>query len=101
MPVDNLISNWVYMVMAALAWNLKAWLALALPESPGRWRETHRQQKQQLLAMEFKTFLAAIIRRPCQIIRTSRRIVYRLLSWNPWQGVFLRILEAVRCPRTN
>ena len=24
-PVDNLVSNWAYMVMTALAWNLKAW----------------------------------------------------------------------------
>jgi hypothetical protein len=54
MPVDNLVSNWAYMVMAALAWSLKAWLALALPETPGRWQETHAQQKQQLLRMEFK-----------------------------------------------
>jgi hypothetical protein len=35
-PVDNLQSNWAYMVMTALAWNLKAWWALALPERPGR-----------------------------------------------------------------
>ena len=41
-PVDNLISNWAYMVMTALAWNLKAWLALRLPEQPGRWAERHR-----------------------------------------------------------
>ena len=41
MPLDNLVSNWAYMVMAALAWSLKAWMALALPETPGRWRERH------------------------------------------------------------
>ena len=28
-PVDNLLSNWAYMVMASLAWSLKAWAALA------------------------------------------------------------------------
>ena len=27
LPVDNLESNWAYMVMAALAWTLKAWWA--------------------------------------------------------------------------
>jgi hypothetical protein len=27
-PVDNLVSNWAYMVMASLAWSLKAWSAL-------------------------------------------------------------------------
>lgn len=35
-PVDNLKSTWAYMVMTALAWNLKAWWALTLPERPGR-----------------------------------------------------------------
>jgi hypothetical protein len=35
-PVDNLLSNWAYMVMTALAWDLKAWWALQLPETPGR-----------------------------------------------------------------
>ena len=24
LPVDNLVSNWAYMVMASLAWNLKS-----------------------------------------------------------------------------
>jgi hypothetical protein len=28
-----------------------------------------------------------------QVVRGARRIVYRLLSWNPWQGVFLRLVE--------
>ena len=32
-PVDNLLSNEAYMVMTSLAWNLKAWLALSLPEA--------------------------------------------------------------------
>jgi hypothetical protein len=98
MPVDNLISNWAYMVIAALAWSLKAWLALALPETPGPWRERHAAQKKQLIRMEFKTFLNTMMRRPCQILKTGRKIVYRLLSWNPWQGVFLRIADALRHP---
>jgi hypothetical protein len=96
-PVDSLVSNWAYMVMTALAWNLKAWLALQLPESPGRWAEQHREEKQTILTMEFKTFVNALVRMPCQIIRTSRRLVYRLLSWNPWQPVFFRLLDVLRC----
>jgi len=32
MPVGDLVSNGAYMVMASLAWTLKAWLALILPE---------------------------------------------------------------------
>ena len=91
-PVDNLVSNWAYMVMASLAWSLKAWAALLVPTTP-RHVQKHRAEKQTLLRMEFRTFCAALIEMPCQIVRGSRRLVYRLLSWNPWQGVFLRLVE--------
>jgi hypothetical protein len=91
-PVDDLTSNWAYMVMASLAWSLKAWSALLLPEA-GRWAEKYRAAKRSLLRMEFSTFCVALIQVPCQVVRTSRRVVYRLLSWNPWQGVFLRLVE--------
>src|SRR3954466_12251211 len=94
--VDNLVSNWAYMVMTALAWNLKAWFALSIPEHP-RHQDVHREQKRGLLRMEFKRFVNAIIGMPCQIVRGGRRLVYRLLSWNEWQGVFLRTVHALRC----
>jgi len=94
--MDNLVSNWAYMVMTALAWSLKAWFALSVPESP-RHKETHREQKRQLLRMEFKRFLNTIILMPCQIVRSGRRLIFRLLSWNDWQGVFLRVVDALRC----
>jgi hypothetical protein len=96
-PVDSLESNGAYMAMASLAWTLKAWLALLLPEK-GRWAERHASQKQALLKMEFKRFVNAFMLVPCQIVRQSRRIVYRLLAWNGWQGVFLRAAAALRPP---
>ena len=91
-PVDDLMSNWAYMVMASLAWSLKTWTALLVPEAP-RHATKHRAEKQTLLRMEFRTFCAAMIQMPCQIVRGGRRLVYRLLSWNPWQGAFLRLAE--------
>jgi DDE family transposase len=91
-PVDNLVSNWAYMVMASLAWTLKAWAALLLPEEP-RHAQEHRAEKHALLRMEFATFRAAMIELPCQIVRGGRRLIYRLLSWTPWQGAFLRLVE--------
>jgi len=96
-PVDNLDSNWAYMVMTALAWNLKAWWALLLPESPGRWQQRQREEKRWVLGLEFKTFVNAFVRLPCQIVRTSRKLIYRLLSWNPHQHIFFRLLTALRC----
>ena len=95
MPVGDLTSNWAYMVMASLAWTLKAWFALSLPET-GRWAEKYQQQKESLLKMEFKKFLNVLMRLPCQVVRTGRRIVYRLLSWNPWLEVLLRGVEKLR-----
>lgn len=96
-PLDNLVSNWAYMVMTALAWDLKAWWALQLPEVPGRWQEQHRTQKRWLLGLEFKTFVNAFMRIPCQLVRTGRRLVYRLLAWNPHLPIFFRVVEQLRC----
>ena len=96
-PVDNLVSNWAYMVMTALAWNLKAWWALVLPEAPGRWQDKHRAEKLWALKIEFKTFVNAFVRLPCQLVRTGRQLVYRLLAWNPYQPIFFRLLSALRC----
>jgi hypothetical protein len=98
MPVDSLVSNGAYMVMAGPAWSLKAWAALLLPEHPRR-AEKHRAEKRSLPRMEFSTFCVALIQVPCQIIRTARRIIYRLLSWNPWQGAFLRLVERLHGAR--
>lgn len=99
-PLNNLVSNWAYMVIAALAWNLKAWFALLLPEK-GRWGKKYRSEKKKVLKMEFKTFLNAFMRIPAQIIRQGRRIIYRILSWNPWQPVFFRLVDrlhgSLRC----
>jgi DDE family transposase len=96
-PVDNLESNWAYMVMTALAWNLKAWWALMLPEQPGRWQGKHQAEKRWVLRVEFKTFVNAFVRLPCQIIRSGRKLVYRLLGWNPYQPIFFRLLDVLRC----
>jgi hypothetical protein len=97
MPVGDLVSNWAYMVMASLAWTLKAWLALMLPDE-GRWRQKHKGQKQSLLRMEFKTFLNGVMRLPCQIVRAGRRIIYRVLNWNEHLATLLRAAEALRWP---
>ena len=97
-PVDDLVSNWAYMVMASLAWSLKAWSALLVPVAP-RHRARHEAERRTLLRMEFTTYCAAFIQMPCQIVRAGRRLIYRLLSWNPWQGVFLRLVERLHARR--
>jgi hypothetical protein len=94
-PVDKLTSNWAYMVMTSLAWNLKAWAALWLPAAPGRWRDKHRAEKNWLLGLEFKAFVNALVAIPCQIIRQAGKIIYRVLAYNPHQAVFFRLVDAL------
>jgi hypothetical protein len=91
-PLDNLESNWAYMVIVSLAWTFKAWFALILPEV-GRWKEKYKREKEKVLKMEFKTFLNFFMQVPAQIVRQGRRIIYRLLSWNPWHQVFFRACD--------
>ena len=79
MPVNDLLSNWAYMVMAALAWNLKSWYGLFVPT---------RERGLELVKMEFRRFLHAIMLIPCQIVRTARRVIYRVLGYNNWLGDF-------------
>jgi len=129
-PLDSLDSNWAYMAIAALAWSLKAWMALLLPNDPPAGRRGKKSRgkrnrgvqasaakrssanasqarssphamgaaKQALLRMEFATFRQALINVPAQIVRGGRRIVYRLLSWNPWQETMFRLLDQLALP---
>ncbi len=94
-PVDNLYSNWAYMLISSVAWTLKAWLALSLPET-GRWKEQRRKAKCRLLKMEFRTFVTAIIRIPCQIVTTGRQRIFRLLNGNEMHATFWRLVDVLR-----
>ena len=87
MPVGDLVSNWAYMVMAALAWTLKAWFALQARLTADR---------AELLKMEFRRFLSYLVRVPCQIVKTGRRIVYRILGYNGWTRTLLRTFDRIR-----
>jgi hypothetical protein len=95
-PVDSLESNWAYMVMTALAWNLKAWWALTLPETAGRWQQRQRADKQWVMKLEFRTFINAFVNIPCQLVRQARKLIYRVLAWNPHQPIFFRLVTALR-----
>ena len=94
-PVNTLNANWAYLVMASLAWTLKAWCALYLPVSP-RWSEKHNAERKRLVGMEFRTFRQAFIEIPCQIVKGARAIRWRILAWNPWLEVFFRLDAALQ-----
>ena len=87
MPSDGLMSNWAYMVIASLAWNLKAWYGL-VTQAPTVRRD--------ILRMEFKRFLVNFMQIPCQIVNTGRRVVYRILAYSKHLGTFLATFDYIR-----
>jgi hypothetical protein len=73
-PLYDLLSNWAYMVIAALAWNLKSWFAMMM----------HRKSDRRLcIAMEFRRFLHSLILIPCHVMRRARGITLRLIGYQP------------------
>ena len=96
-PVNTLHANWAYMVMAALAWSLKAWIALSLPTT-ARWKRQHFADRDRWLRMDFRTFLNTVIRVPAQIVETGRRIVFRLLNWRSETDTLFRLVSARGSP---
>jgi hypothetical protein len=71
-PVDDLDSNWAYMFIAALAWNIKSWHAMMMH----RKRDRHA-----FIRMEFKQFLDTVIRIPAMVIVRARALVVRLVAY--------------------
>jgi hypothetical protein len=71
-PVDDLHSNWAYMLIAALAWNIKSWHAMMMHRTDDR----HR-----FIRMEFKRFLHTVIRIPAMVAARARAIVVRLVAY--------------------
>jgi hypothetical protein len=90
MASDGLVSNWAYLVIAALAWNLKAWLAICWPAT---------EQRRELRRMEFRRFLHTLMLLPCQVVKTARRVVLRILTYSPWARVLLEGIPFFRRQR--
>jgi hypothetical protein len=93
-PLNTLEANWAYMVIASLAWSIKAWAALLLPVST-RWRERHQADQDRVLRMDFRTFLQAFILIPAQILVRGRQLIIRLLAWRPSLPTLFRLLDAL------
>jgi hypothetical protein len=88
-PSDNLDSNWAWMLSGALAWNIKQWMGVCLPRQM-------KSEAKEILRMEFRRFLQSLILLPCQIVRTARRTVLRILSYSPWARVLIDGTEYFR-----
>ena len=73
-PLYDLVSNWAYMVIAALAWNLKSWFAMMMHLKADRLT---------YMRMEFRRFLHSVIVIPCRVVRRARSVTIRLIGYRP------------------
>ena len=87
MPAGDLVANWAYMLIAALAWNLKAWYALTIPEVKAR---------KAAVRMEFKKFFNRYMLLPCQIVRSGRRLLCRVLAYSEHLRTFFATFAVIR-----
>lgn len=84
---DGLDSNWAYMVIASLAWTFKAWFGMLAPD---------KALSRRIVRMEFKRFFHDFIHIPCQIIRSGRRLIYRVLGFSHRLETFFATFDAIR-----
>lgn len=54
------------------------------------------EAKSRLASVEFRRFLHAMVLLPVQIVRQGRKIIYRLLGYNPWLKDFFSAWEFIR-----
>jgi len=98
-PLDNLTSNGAYMANASLAWSLKCWSGLMIrPEGTTAQKQHQRDTRHRLLRMEFHTFLQTVIQIPARIICTSRRLIYRLLTFRCTAEIVFMLFEHTARP---
>lgn len=98
-PVDNLVSNWAYMVIASLAWTLKCWSGMIIRPSGRKAQRTEQEATRNwVMRMEFATYQNALVQIPAQIIRTARQITYRLLTYRPSVDALVLIHDQIRRP---
>ena len=89
-PLYDLVSNWAYMVIAALAWNIKSWFAMML----------HRKaDRRDWINMEFRRFTAQVILIPAMVIRRARSITVRIIGYHPHLDRFLSAVNTIENTR--
>jgi hypothetical protein len=78
-PLYDLVSNWAYMVIAALAWNIKSWFAMMMH---------HKTDRRAYIRMEYRRFLREIVQTPARVIRHARTTTIRLVGYTRSTAAF-------------
>jgi hypothetical protein len=98
-PLNDLDSNWAYMVFASLAWTLKQWsgMLVRVKGNPNQQAQPSRI-RDWVIRMEFATYLNSLMLIPAQIIRSARQTTFRLLSYRPTLESLLLMHQHIAMP---
>ena len=98
-PLNDLESNWAYMLFASLAWTLKIWsgMMIRVQGNPGQRRERSKARRR-VITMEFATYLNSLMLIPAQIIRTARQRMFRLLTYRPSVDLLFTMYDHISLP---
>lgn len=89
-PLNTLNANWAWMITTSLAWTFKSWAAMLLP-SEGVTKQQHEVDVKTLMKIEFRTFVNRFIKIPAQVIKHSRYVTLRFLSWRKDLHILFRL----------
>ena len=98
-PLNDLESNWAYMLFASLAWTLKIWsgMMIRVQGNAGQ-RRTRKEARNRVIRMEFATYLNSLMLIPAQIIRSARQKTFRLLNYRPSVDLLFTMHDHVSLP---
>lgn len=98
-PLNDLTSNWAYMVFASLGWTLKQWcgMMIRVQGNPSH-RAKQESVRRRVIRMEFATFLNSIMLFPAQVIKSARQTTFRLLNYRPTVECLLMLHDHIGRP---
>ena len=98
-PLNDLESNWAYMLFASLAWTLKIWsgMMIRVQGNQGQ-RRSRKEARKRVIRMEFATYLNSLMLIPAQIIRTARQRTFRLLTYLPSVDLLFTMHDHINLP---
>lgn len=92
-PCGDLNSNWAYMVITALAWSLKTWIALKMPDSVSHDSRVFSGLRRRVMTMEFRTFVNLLINIPVIVKKIGKKVMLDFASSSIWRSIIHQTLR--------
>jgi len=89
-PLKDLNSNWAYMVIASLSWNIKIWVGILANFYSEKGQKNVSMFKKRIISMEFRTFVNNIIKSPCIVYESCKKTVVKILRRSRWDEFLIK-----------